>query len=258
MHAGGAPAALASSASSGGGAGGGAMSVGTSEEEGGGDLVTEDASSTAYRGRGWDLCGRSSRGGNSRECNEEEDGGCDARGGRGGSCMHDAGGEEAVNGADRSDRDECAICHDSLRQSSSIASLEADGCDHRYHFECILSWSKIESRCPLCKASFTQIIKRDAHDESKIISRLSVREREQVYVPPSMDDDPDFLYAQEVGDNQHTLCMVCDKDDNHAELLLCDGHCGRGCHTYCCEPRLHEVPGPEVDWYCECCMVSDL
>ncbi|XP_060551894.1 uncharacterized protein LOC132713351 isoform X3 [Ruditapes philippinarum] len=46
------------------------------------------------------------------------------------------------------------------------------------------------------------------------------------------------------------LCQICRKDDNEAELLLCDG-CDRGYHTYCFKPKLETIP--DGDWYCfEC------
>ncbi|KAK3579708.1 hypothetical protein CHS0354_025743 [Potamilus streckersoni] len=46
------------------------------------------------------------------------------------------------------------------------------------------------------------------------------------------------------------LCQICRKDNNEAELLLCDG-CDRGYHTYCFKPKLENIP--EGDWYCfEC------
>lgn len=46
------------------------------------------------------------------------------------------------------------------------------------------------------------------------------------------------------------LCQICRRDDNEAQLLLCDG-CDRGYHTYCFKPKMESVP--EGDWYCfEC------
>lgn len=45
-------------------------------------------------------------------------------------------------------------------------------------------------------------------------------------------------------------CQICLKDDNEAELLLCDG-CDKGYHTYCFRPKMRDIP--EGDWYCfEC------
>ncbi|KAI8778112.1 bromodomain adjacent to zinc finger domain protein 2B [Biomphalaria glabrata] len=45
-------------------------------------------------------------------------------------------------------------------------------------------------------------------------------------------------------------CQICSKDDNEAELLLCDG-CDKGYHTYCFKPKMDNIP--DGDWYCfEC------
>ncbi|XP_052805441.1 bromodomain adjacent to zinc finger domain protein 2B-like isoform X3 [Mya arenaria] len=49
------------------------------------------------------------------------------------------------------------------------------------------------------------------------------------------------------------LCQICRRDDNEAELLLCDG-CDRGYHTYCFKPRLECIP--EGDWYCFECVAK--
>ncbi|XP_052093543.1 bromodomain adjacent to zinc finger domain protein 2B-like isoform X5 [Mytilus californianus] len=47
------------------------------------------------------------------------------------------------------------------------------------------------------------------------------------------------------------LCQICRKDDNEAELLLCDG-CDKGYHTYCFKPKMENIP--EGDWYCYACI----
>ncbi|KAH3703124.1 hypothetical protein DPMN_078153 [Dreissena polymorpha] len=49
------------------------------------------------------------------------------------------------------------------------------------------------------------------------------------------------------------LCQICRKDDNEAELLLCDG-CDRGYHTYCFKPKLESIP--DGDWYCYECVAK--
>ncbi|XP_053408583.1 bromodomain adjacent to zinc finger domain protein 2B-like isoform X2 [Mercenaria mercenaria] len=51
------------------------------------------------------------------------------------------------------------------------------------------------------------------------------------------------------------LCQICRKDDNEAELLLCDG-CDRGYHTYCFKPKLETIP--DGDWYCFECVSKAL
>ncbi|XP_076092081.1 bromodomain adjacent to zinc finger domain protein 2A-like isoform X8 [Mytilus galloprovincialis] len=47
------------------------------------------------------------------------------------------------------------------------------------------------------------------------------------------------------------LCQICRKDDNEAELLLCDG-CDKGYHTYCFKPKMDNIP--DGDWYCYACI----
>ncbi|XP_055998604.1 bromodomain adjacent to zinc finger domain protein 2B-like isoform X7 [Ostrea edulis] len=47
------------------------------------------------------------------------------------------------------------------------------------------------------------------------------------------------------------LCQLCRRDDNEAELLLCDG-CDQGYHTYCFKPKMENIP--DGDWYCYECI----
>ncbi|ESO92013.1 hypothetical protein LOTGIDRAFT_121489, partial [Lottia gigantea] len=46
-------------------------------------------------------------------------------------------------------------------------------------------------------------------------------------------------------------CEICRKDDNEAQLLLCDG-CDKGYHTYCFKPKMDIIP--DGDWYCYECI----
>lgn len=45
-------------------------------------------------------------------------------------------------------------------------------------------------------------------------------------------------------------CQACGFDDDHANLLLCEG-CETELHTYCLDPPLEKVP--EGDWFCDLC-----
>ncbi|KAK6180630.1 hypothetical protein SNE40_008641 [Patella caerulea] len=47
------------------------------------------------------------------------------------------------------------------------------------------------------------------------------------------------------------ICEICRKDDNEAQLLLCDG-CDKGYHTYCFKPKMEIIP--DGDWYCYECI----
>jgi hypothetical protein len=44
-----------------------------------------------------------------------------------------------------------------------------------------------------------------------------------------------------------TGCLTCGEDDDHANLLLCEG-CNDEYHTYCLDPPLRAVP--TGDWFC--------
>ena len=47
------------------------------------------------------------------------------------------------------------------------------------------------------------------------------------------------------------VCLACAKGDLEDLLLMCDGECGRWCHTHCCDPPLDAVP--DDDWFCPPC-----
>ncbi|XP_064644828.1 bromodomain adjacent to zinc finger domain protein 2B-like isoform X4 [Lineus longissimus] len=49
------------------------------------------------------------------------------------------------------------------------------------------------------------------------------------------------------------ICQICMKDDNEAQLLLCDG-CDKGYHTYCFKPKMDNIPDGE--WYCFECVTK--
>ena len=44
-----------------------------------------------------------------------------------------------------------------------------------------------------------------------------------------------------------TGCLVCLRDDDHNNLMLCEG-CNDEYHIYCLDPPLASVP--HDDWYC--------
>jgi hypothetical protein len=49
----------------------------------------------------------------------------------------------------------------------------------------------------------------------------------------------------------YDFCLVCSKDDDHPNMLLCDS-CDRGFHIYCLDPKLPAVP--EGEWKCPICL----
>lgn len=62
----------------------------------------------------------------------------------------------------------------------------------------------------------------------------------------------DFVEDEEgaAEDDGDIVCEVCASSGNEAVLLLCDA-CNTGCHTYCLQPALAEVPPGE--WLCDAC-----
>jgi hypothetical protein len=53
---------------------------------------------------------------------------------------------------------------------------------------------------------------------------------------------------QQTGDGEQLSgCFVCKLDNDHSNLLLCEG-CNGEYHTYCLTPKLNAIP--KDDWYC--------
>ncbi|CAG8765580.1 12178_t:CDS:2, partial [Acaulospora morrowiae] len=46
-------------------------------------------------------------------------------------------------------------------------------------------------------------------------------------------------------------CFRCERKSDPAHILLCDGNCGNGYHTYCLNPPIDEIPSG--NWYCDKC-----
>ncbi|CAB9505396.1 PHD and RING finger domain-containing protein 1 [Seminavis robusta] len=68
----------------------------------------------------------------------------------------------------------------------------------------------------------------------------------------SSDGRPTITYSSVDGRSQgnDTGCLICGKDDDHNNLMLCEG-CNDEYHTYCLDPPLSAVP--EDDWFCDNC-----
>ncbi|GAB2299136.1 hypothetical protein Dimus_033208 [Dionaea muscipula] len=136
----------------------------------------------------------------------------------------------------------CGIC---LSDEGTSVRGCIDCCDHYYCFVCIIEWSKVESRCPLCKCRFRRI-RRMRRDGSFISDRaVEVPIRDQIYDPfgdmSTEDTDP---YAR-------IKCSVCRGTADESLLILCD-LCDTAVHTYCIGLG---ATVPEGDWYCDDCVV---
>jgi len=125
----------------------------------------------------------------------------------------------------------CCICLESI-SPTELSTL--DSCEHSYHHDCIVSWSRIENACPLCKTKFTSI------SNEYLSKSITVSERKQ-----------EAAYHIELGNIiwVDCVCIMCGCDDNEELLLLCDG-CDAPQHTYCA--GLGDTV-PTGDFYCDAC-----
>ncbi|KAG7630167.1 Zinc finger PHD-type [Arabidopsis suecica] len=137
----------------------------------------------------------------------------------------------------------CGIClseEDMRRLKGTL-----DCCSHYFCFTCIMEWSKVESRCPLCKQRFRTISK-PARSTPGVDLRevvIPVPERDQVY-QPTEEELRSYLDPYE-----NIICTECHQGDDDGLMLLCD-LCDSSAHTYCVGLG-REVP--EGNWYCEGC-----
>ncbi|CAG8542906.1 10404_t:CDS:10 [Acaulospora morrowiae] len=46
-------------------------------------------------------------------------------------------------------------------------------------------------------------------------------------------------------------CFICERKIDGGRILLCDGDCGNGYHTYCLNPPIDKIPSGK--WYCDRC-----
>ncbi|KAK7284406.1 hypothetical protein RJT34_19152 [Clitoria ternatea] len=137
----------------------------------------------------------------------------------------------------------CGIClsEENKRRLRGVLNC----CTHYFCFACIMEWSKVESRCPLCKQRFKTISK-PARATSGIDLRevvIQVPERDQVY-QPSEEELRSYIDPYE-----YVICSECHQGGDDGLMLLCD-ICDTPAHTYCVGLG-REVP--EGNWYCEGC-----
>ncbi|XP_010524844.1 PREDICTED: tyrosine-protein kinase BAZ1B [Tarenaya hassleriana] len=124
----------------------------------------------------------------------------------------------------------CLICLSEEDRRRLRGTL--DCCSHYFCFTCIMEWSKVESRCPLCKqrACLREVV-------------IPVPERDQVY-QPTEEELRSYLDPYE-----NVICTECRQGGDDGLMLLCD-LCDSSAHTYCVGLG-REVP--EGNWYCEGC-----
>ncbi|XP_050255932.1 uncharacterized protein LOC126701670 [Quercus robur] len=133
----------------------------------------------------------------------------------------------------------CMIC---LSDGGESIRGKIDCCDHYFCFLCIMEWSKVESRCPICKRRFSTI-QRLFKDAVQRVVKVPVRD--QVCTPyGNSTSGPLDPYSQ-------IQCNVCHQMTDDSLLLLCD-LCDSASHTYCVGLGFTV---PEGDWFCHDCTV---
>ncbi|GAA0173760.1 hypothetical protein LIER_27308 [Lithospermum erythrorhizon] len=142
----------------------------------------------------------------------------------------------------------CGICLTEEGKSMIRGTLNC--CSHYFCFACIMEWSKVESRCPLCKQRFATISKpakcNTGFDLRTVV--IQIPERDQVY-QPSEEELQGFLDPYD-----NVICTECHQGGDDALMLLCD-LCDSPAHTYCVGLG-REVP--EGNWYCDGCRPTAL
>ncbi|XP_074577391.1 uncharacterized protein LOC141833793 [Curcuma longa] len=137
----------------------------------------------------------------------------------------------------------CGICLTEEHKTTVRGVLNS--CTHFFCFACIMEWSKVESRCPVCKRRFGTITKTSRSEPGFGLRKavIKVEKRDQVY-QPSEEEIRRMLDPYE-----NVVCIECHKGGDDSLMLLCD-ICDSPAHTYCVGLG-REVP--EGNWYCECC-----
>ncbi|XP_022719490.1 remodeling and spacing factor 1-like isoform X2 [Durio zibethinus] len=137
----------------------------------------------------------------------------------------------------------CGICLSEEDKRRLRGTLNC--CSHYFCFTCIMEWSKVESRCPICKQRF-ETISKPARSTAGADLRdvvIQVPKRDQVY-QPSEEELRSYLDPYE-----NVICSECHQGGDDELMLLCD-LCDSSAHTYCVGLG-REVP--EGNWYCDGC-----
>ncbi|XP_065852816.1 uncharacterized protein [Euphorbia lathyris] len=139
----------------------------------------------------------------------------------------------------------CGICLSEEDKRRFRGTL--DCCSHYFCFTCIMEWSKVESRCPLCKQRFKSITKSGRAAAAVGVDMrnavIEVPKRDQVY-QPSEEEIRSFIDPYE-----NVICTECHEGGEDGLMLLCD-LCDSPAHTFCVGLG-RQVP--EGNWYCDGC-----
>ncbi|XP_047090310.1 uncharacterized protein DDB_G0283697-like [Lolium rigidum] len=140
----------------------------------------------------------------------------------------------------------CGICFSEDQRMTPQGMLNC--CSHYFCFPCIMEWSKVESKCPLCKRRFTTITKSSKVDLGLELKKTVIRveERDQVYQPTEEE------IRRWLDPYENLVCIECNQGGEDSLMLLCD-ICDSSAHTYCVGLG-REVP--EGNWYCGGCRLA--
>ncbi|CAM6112675.1 unnamed protein product [Calypogeia fissa] len=139
----------------------------------------------------------------------------------------------------------CGIC---LSEGGNERG-KLDCCDHFFCFACIMEWSKVESRCPMCKQRFVTVMRPAVSGVSRSRTRsFSIPTRDQVYEP---SEEEIRLFTDPY---QNTVCTECQEAGDEGLLLLCD-RCDAAAHTYCVGLGRSV---PRGDWFCHACQAIEI
>jgi PHD-finger/Zinc finger, C3HC4 type (RING finger) len=131
--------------------------------------------------------------------------------------------------AEISNSQQCLICMNVGPENLDRGILD---CLHSaFCFKCIIDWSNITNKCPLCKRRFYQIT------NSNTRQVINTSEKDQ-----KINDDGQILFE--------IRCTVCGSDLDDDIMLLCDT-CDKGFHTTCL--GMYGIPDIE-HWFCDQCM----
>jgi hypothetical protein len=116
-------------------------------------------------------------------------------------------------------------------------------CTHRFCYPCIVNWSKLSNKCPLCKACYDKIFK------IKCGEKISYHKVEEMGSEDGENHQGDEILVIEGTDEK---CYVCSEVGDTTRLLVCD-HCNfLVCHNSCLPEPIDWIP--EEDFYCkDCC-----